>query len=83
MSLFTEIGLRGGVATITHSYTCANNPLLDNYDPSKENKCIIYLDANNIFGWATSQSLPVAKFKWVDIPEDFDVMSLPENGSQG
>ena len=27
-----------------------------------------------------SQSLPVGKFKWVDIPEDFHVMSFPENG---
>ena len=29
-----------------------------------------------------SQSLPVEKFKWADIPEDFDVMSFPEEGPQ-
>ena len=57
-------------------------PLLDSYDPSKENEYIIYLDANNWYGWAMSQSLPVEKFKWADIPEDFDVMSFPEEGPQ-
>lgn len=25
---------------------------------------IIYLDANNLYGWAMSQALPVGKFKW-------------------
>ena len=30
-----------------------------------------------------SQSLPVGKFKWTDIPKDFYVKSFPENGPQG
>lgn len=30
-----------------------------------------------------SQSAPVGKFKWADIPEDFDIMSLAENGPHG
>ena len=30
-----------------------------------------------------SQSLPVGKFKWTDIPKDFYVMSFPENEPQG
>ena len=38
MHLFIERGLRGGVVTITHHYAHANNPLLDNYNPSKVNK---------------------------------------------
>ena len=82
LRLFIEMRLRGGVATIARHYARANNPLLDHYDPSKENE-YIYLDANNLCGWAISPSLPAEKFKWVDIPEDFDVMSFPENGPQG
>ena len=29
-----------------------------------------------------SQSLPVEKFKWADIPADFDVMPFSEDGPQ-
>ena len=39
--------------------------------------------ANNLYGWAINQSLPRGKFKFADIPEDFYVISFPENGPQG
>ena len=26
---------------------------------------IQYLDANNLYGWAMSQKLPVSDFKWI------------------
>jgi len=31
----------------------------------EESKFIQYLDANNLYGWAMSQSLPVSNFKWM------------------
>ena len=27
---------------------------------------LLYLDANNLYGWAMSQTLPVNGFKWVE-----------------
>ena len=81
--LFFERIIRGGVATITHRYAKANNQYLDSYDPSKEKEFIIYLDANNLYGWAMSQSLPVGNFNWMNSTEDFDVMSIPDDGPQG
>ena len=36
------------------------------YDSSKESKYIIYLDPNNLYGWAISQYLPYRKFKWLN-----------------
>ena len=33
------------------------------YDDKKTSKFIIYLDANNIYGWAMSQYLPYTGFK--------------------
>ena len=42
---------------------------------NKEISYILYLDANNLYGWAMSQKLPVDGFKWVkdisQIAEDF------------
>ena len=37
------------------------------YKPSEPNRYLPYLDANNLYGWAMSQSLPTGGFKWVDI----------------
>ena len=48
MHLFIERRIRGGVATITHRYTKANNQCLDSYDPCKEKEFIMYLDANRV-----------------------------------
>lgn len=47
---FFELGLRGGVSTITKKFSTANHPDLENYDPSKPIKNLIYLDANNLYG---------------------------------
>ena len=34
------------------------------YDNGKERKYIMYLDANNLYGYAISQYLPYNEFKW-------------------
>ncbi len=53
MHLMIEKGIRGGISTITHRYSTANNKhMKKDYDPSKESSYIIYLDANNLYGWA-------------------------------
>ena len=36
---------------------------MKNYDQKEESSCIQYLDANNLYGWAMSQKLPVSGFK--------------------
>ena len=37
-----------------------------NYDPKKKIKYLPYLDANNLYGWAMSQPLPIKDFKWMN-----------------
>ena len=45
----------------------ANNKYMgDSFDASKPSKYIAYLDANNLYGWPMSKSLPTHGFKWIN-----------------
>ena len=63
MLLMVEEGMRGGICHSVHRYARANNKYMKNYDENKESSSIQHLDANNLYGWAMSQKLPVNGFK--------------------
>ena len=74
MLLMVEEGIRGGICHSIHRYAKANNKYMENYNRNEESSYIQYLDANNLYGWAMSQKLPVNGFKWIDsneIDEEF------------
>ena len=54
----------------------ANNEYMKNYDKNIESSYLEYLDANDLYGWAMSQKLPVDGFKWV---EEGDLLKFNEN----
>ena len=59
-----EKGVRGGVSYISNRYSKANNKYLKSYDPKQESKYIIYLDTDNLYGYAMSNFFPTSGFKW-------------------
>ena len=48
----------------------------------QESKYLIYLDTNNLYGYAMSKFLPTSGFKWID-PEEFDWNKYNSNSSKG
>jgi len=83
--LMIENNMRGGIATISHRHAVANNTLVEGYDPNKPTSYITYLDANNLYGDAMSNPLPVGKFQLLSQTEidQFDLMSIPPDGDTG
>ena len=65
MFQFIEKGLRGGISYIANRHGKANNKYMKEYDEKAPLKYIMYLDANNLYGWAMSQYLPTGGFRWM------------------
>ena len=78
MLMMFERGIRGGMTHIAKRYSEANNKYMKDYDPDKPSKFIQYLDANNLYGWGMSQSLPTNGFKWMNNLTKEKVMKILE-----
>lgn len=83
---FFETAIRGGISMVSHRHAKANNPQCPDYDSTKPSNFIMYLDANNLYGWAMSKFLPVKGFHWVDDGRVMDaewVESIAEDAAIG
>ena len=81
MLLIVEKGIRGGICHSIHRYAKANNKYMKNYDEDMESSYFEYLDANNFYGWAMSQKLPVNAFE-SQFKEDF-IKNYDEDSNKG
>ena len=67
------------LSKISHRYAKANNKYLKDYDKSKKSTYIIYLDANNLYGWAMQKKLPKNNFKYSSKEYRNKIMELIKN----
>ena len=67
--LMIEKGIRGGISIISNRYGKANNKYMKDYNKKEPSKYLMYVDANNLYGFAMSQKLPVHSFKWMSNKE--------------
>ena len=65
MFQFIEKGMHGGVSYIANRYGNAHNKYMKEYNEKAPSKYMMYLDANNLYGWEMSQYLPTSNFKWM------------------
>ena len=86
MLLMAEKVIRGGICQAIYRYAKANNKYMKNYDQGKIASYLMYLDANNLYGWAMIQRLPVNGFKWVEKLSKFNekfIKSYNDNSDKG
>ena len=86
MLLMVEKGIRGGICKAIHRYAKVNNKDMKSYDKKIESSYLMYLEANNLYGWAISQKPPANGFEWVKKLSKFDerfIKNYDENSDKG
>ena len=66
MLLMAEKGIRGGICHAILRYAKANNKYMKDHNKDEEESFLQYDDANNLYGFAMIQPLPVNGFDWVE-----------------
>ena len=73
MILLIENNIRGGISSV----------MGDRYVKSDENKKILYVDANNLYGHSMSQPLPYDEFKLDQYVKLDDISNTPDDSDIG
>lgn len=78
-------GIRGGVCLCSTRYVKANNKYMPDYDPSIPNNFLLYIDCNNLYGYAMCASLPYGDFELLQQGEinELDVRLVPDDSDFG
>ena len=63
MYAFFEKAIRGGISQVTKRYSNANNKYLSDFNPFQPIICLMYFDANNLYGHEMMSRLPTKNFK--------------------
>ncbi|KAL0809898.1 hypothetical protein ABMA28_002311 [Loxostege sticticalis] len=78
-------GIRGGICLCSKRYAKSNNHYQPNYDPSQPSRYLMYVDCNNLYGFAMCSYLPYADFKLINEKEceKLDITNIPNDNDYG
>ena len=83
MLLMFEKGIRGGMCQAVLHHAKANTPYMGGeFKKNLPSSYLMYLDANNLYGVAMCDVLPTHGFRWVENPDEIDVLGY-EDGEDG
>ena len=78
--------IRGGICEAITKYKKANNKYMKNYDNTKASIYLMYVDANNLYGYAMSKKLRTGDVIWIEdisiFTEDY-IKNYHENSDTG
>ena len=80
MYMFFEKDTKVGISYISNIYIKSSNKHLNSYIPKQGSKHI-YLDTNNLYGYAMSKFLPTSWYKWID-PKVLDLYKYTSSSSK-
>lgn len=80
-----QSGIRGGLCMCSHRYAKANNKYIPDYNTSKPQSYIVYLDCNNLYGFSMCQYLPYSGFRFLseDEIDNLHVENVEDNAEWG
>ena len=76
---FEDLGTRNATLPVVYQ-------IFSEKEIERKSSFIIYLDANNLYGWAMIQKLPYGNFNWVEDAEKLtedDIMKIDAEGDKG
>lgn len=84
--MFIEKGIRGGIVSCIKRHAFANNKDLGpQYNENSKPNYLVYIDANNLYGFSMCELMAKDGFKWLTKSEikTFDVLTIPDNSPIG
>lgn len=82
--LFKKL-VKGGLSMVSKRFAEASNKYITPNLPVPESRYLLYLDANNLYGFAMKQPLPCADFKWCQVTPALisEILNLSSDSTKG
>ena len=77
--------MRGGICDVIQRCSKANNEFCSDYDPTKEKVYINYIDMNNLYEYAMSDSLPYEGLEFIEAIDETikEALTAPNDSEYG
>lgn len=78
-------GIRGGICLCSTRHALANNKYMLSYDSTKPDSFLVYIDCNNLYGYAMCLPLPMSDFRLLsrDEIDQLNIMNVPNDAEFG